>query len=65
MALLGSQEHSHELDVFQSALAAGQLLLMVDIDRRRDDAVQAAILRHPPQATIGSAALFAGQEKIS
>ena len=29
-ALLGSQEHNHKLDAFQRALAAGQVLLLVD-----------------------------------
>jgi hypothetical protein len=51
-ALLGSQEHSHQLDTFQRALDSGQLLLMVDVPRRREDEVRAAILGHHPEAQI-------------
>ena len=53
-ALLGSQEHSHKLDAFQRALAAGQILLMVDIPRKREDEVKSTILKHHPEAEIGS-----------
>jgi hypothetical protein len=52
-ALLGSQEHNHNLDSFQRALAAGQILLMVDVPRRREAEVKAAILKHHPEAQIG------------
>lgn len=54
-ALLGSQEHNHKLDAFQRALAAGELLLMVDVPRQREAEVRGAILRHHPEAEIGSA----------
>ena len=53
-ALLGSQEHNHKLDAFQRALAAGQILLMVDVPRKREDEVKATILRHHPEAEIRS-----------
>jgi hypothetical protein len=53
-ALIGSQEHNHRLDGFQRALAAGQLLLMVDIPKQREAEVKTAILKHHPEAEIGS-----------
>jgi hypothetical protein len=53
-ALLGSQEHSHELDGFQSALAAGEILLLVDVPHRREPEVREAILRHHAEAQIRS-----------
>lgn len=53
-ALLGSQEHNHKLDAFRRALAAGQVLLMVDVSRQRVNSVQETILRHHPEAEIGS-----------
>jgi len=53
-ALLGSQEHNHRLDGFQRALAAGQLLLLVDVPRDRVEEVRETILRHHPEASIGS-----------
>jgi surface antigen len=53
-ALLGSQEHNHKLDAFQRALASGQILLMVDVPRKREDGVKATILKHHPEAEIGS-----------
>jgi hypothetical protein len=53
-ALLGSQEHNHKLDAFKEALAAGQLLLMIDVPRTRVDEVKEAILGHHPEAEIGT-----------
>jgi hypothetical protein len=53
-ALLGSQEHNHKLDAFQRALAAGQILLLVDVPRYREDEVKTTILKHHPEAEIGS-----------
>lgn len=53
-ALLGSQEHNHKLDSFQRALAAGQILLMVDVPRKREDEVKTTIRKHHPEAEIGS-----------
>jgi hypothetical protein len=54
-ALLGSQEHNHDLDVFRTAIAAGQLLLMVDVPRAEEAQTRATILKHHPEATIRSA----------
>ena len=53
-ALLGSQEHNHKLNRFQRALDAGQILLMVDVPRQREAEIKAAILKHHPEANIGS-----------
>jgi hypothetical protein len=53
-ALIGSQEHNHDLDTFQRALAAGQVLLLVDVPRHREKEVLHAIRRHHPDAEIGS-----------
>jgi ribose/xylose/arabinose/galactoside ABC-type transport system permease subunit len=53
-ALLGSQEHSHKLDAFQRALASGQILLLADVPRRREAEVKSTILKHHPEAEIGS-----------
>ena len=54
-ALIGSQEHNRKLDAFQRALASGQVLLMADVSRNRVDEVTDSILRHHPEAEIGSA----------
>jgi hypothetical protein len=59
-ALLGSQEHSHKLDAFQRALAAGQILLMVDVPRKREGEVKSTILKHHPEAEIGSVTRSSG-----
>lgn len=59
-ALLGSQEHSHKLDAFQRALAGGQILLMVDVPRKREGEVKSTILKHHPEAEIGSVARSSG-----
>lgn len=53
-ALLRAQEHNHKLDIFKSALARGQILLMVDVPRNREEEVKARILEHHPQAEIVS-----------
>jgi hypothetical protein len=59
-ALIGSQEHSHKLDRFQRALAAGQILLMVDVHRKREEEVKATIRKHHPEAEIGSVSRSSG-----
>lgn len=59
-ALLGSREHSHKLDAFQRALAAGQILLMVDVPRKREGEVVSTILKHRPEAEIGSVTRSSG-----
>ncbi len=53
-SLLGSQEHNHQLDAFQRAFSEGKLLLMVDVPRQRLGEVRNTILRHHPEAEIGS-----------
>ncbi len=53
-AVLGSHEHNHKLDSFRRALAEGQILLMVDVPRHQEAAVKAAILKHHPEAEIGT-----------
>ncbi|MCG6863020.1 MAG: DUF1269 domain-containing protein [Chromatiaceae bacterium] len=53
-ALLGIQEHNHKLDGFQRAFAAGQILLMADVPRQRVGEVKATILKHHPEAEIGT-----------
>jgi hypothetical protein len=53
-ALLGCQEHNHRLDAFQRAIAAGQVLLVVDVPRNRVHAVEAMILQHSAEAGGGA-----------
>jgi hypothetical protein len=52
-ALIGSQEHNHDLDAFARALADGQILLLVDVTGHRRGEVRDAILHHHPEAEIG------------
>jgi hypothetical protein len=52
-ALIGSQEHNHDLDAFGRALAAGKILLLVDVPGHRQSEVEGAILRNHPDAQIG------------
>lgn len=59
-ALLGSQEHNHQLDVFHQAIAAGEVILMVDVPKRQVDQVGACILGHHPEAKIQDVARPAG-----
>jgi hypothetical protein len=51
-AMLGSHEHNHELDYFQREIAAGHLLLMVDVPRARVDRFRQLILGQHPEARI-------------
>jgi hypothetical protein len=53
-ALIGGQEHNHDLDGFRRALAEGQILLLVDVSHHREVEVRDTILRHHEGATIGS-----------
>jgi len=53
-ALIGSQEHNHELDRFRGALAQGEILLLVDVPRRLEAEAKEIILRHHADAKIGS-----------
>ena len=52
-ALIGSQEHSHELDDFQSEIEKGRVLLMVDVPRKQVEDIKDMILKHHPEAEIG------------
>jgi len=54
IVLLGTQEHNHRLEAFQRASSAGQVLLMVDIPLRREEAVKSTILERHPETKIGS-----------
>lgn len=54
VALLGSQEHNHELDRFRGALVKGEILLLVDVSRHREAEVREIILRHHADAKISS-----------
>ncbi|RLJ19417.1 DUF1269 domain-containing protein [bacterium endosymbiont of Escarpia laminata] len=56
-ALLSSHEHNHDLDAFQRAIEAGEVLLMVDIPRHDVAKTQKMILSHHPEAHIGVAKL--------
>lgn len=53
-ALLGSQEHNHDLDVFQKAIDQGDLLMMVDIPKRQEDAIRALVRKRHPEVRIGA-----------
>ncbi len=52
-AMLGVNEHSHELDHYQKAISRGSLLLMADVPRGRVDELGQLILKHHPEADIG------------
>lgn len=52
-ALIGSNEHSHELDDFQSEIEQGKVLLMADVPRKQVDEIKGMILKHHPEAQIG------------
>jgi hypothetical protein len=52
-ALIGSHEHNHELDDFQSEIEQGKVLLMVDVPRKQVDEIKDMILKHHPEAEIG------------
>jgi hypothetical protein len=56
-ALMSSHEHNHELEAFQSAIEAGEVLLMVDVHRGEVDKTKQLILSHHPEAKIGVAKL--------
>ncbi len=52
-AMLGVNEHSHELDRFQDAISQGRLLLMADVPGGRVDELSEVIRKHHPEAEIG------------
>jgi len=55
-ALLGSHEHSHDLDRYQRGIANGHILLMVDVHHAEQEEVEALIRDQYPEADIGVAA---------
>jgi hypothetical protein len=52
-ALVAKDIPNHKLRAFEKAIAAGELLLLVDVPRRRVDAVTGLIKLHHPEAKIG------------
>jgi hypothetical protein len=52
-ALISKDIPNRQLAAFHGAIAAGQLLLLVDVPRQRVDEVRALIQYHHPQAEIG------------
>ena len=52
-AMLGSQEHNHELDGYAEAIGKGKLLLMADVPRGRVEEISELIRGHHPEAEIG------------
>lgn len=56
-ALMSSHEHNHQLGSFQSAIEAGQILLMVDVPKKTVESTKKMILSHHPEASIGVARL--------
>ena len=56
-ALLSSHEHNHDLDSFQRAIERGEVLLMVDINKKQVDDTKRMILEHHPEAKIGEVKL--------
>ncbi len=53
--LMKSHEHNHDLDRFQKAIERGEILLLVDVPKRREKEIKALILSHHPEVQIGSA----------
>lgn len=51
-AVLGSQEHNHQLDRFQRAIAAGKLVLIVDAPKRMLDDIRSLLNEHHPYAQL-------------
>ena len=52
--LMKSHEHNHQLDGFQHAIEHGEILLLVDVPRRREAEIKDLILSHYAEAQIGS-----------
>ncbi len=57
-AVMSSHEHNHDLDAFQRAIEAGEILLMVDIPKGQVEKTKELILGHHPEAKIGVAKLI-------
>jgi len=49
-ALAGVGLPSHRLEKFEAAIKAGEILLLVDIPRKRLEEIQALVQKHHPQA---------------
>ena len=56
-ALLSSHDHNHDLDGFQRAIEAGEILLLADVPADRADEIRSLILQHHPAAGIYMAGL--------
>lgn len=52
-AMLGMNEHSHQLDKYKQAIGEGKLLLMADVPSARVEELSQLILKHHPTADIG------------
>lgn len=52
-ALVAKDMPNHTLDTFEQAIAAGELLLLVDVPKARVDEILELIKRHHPEAEIG------------
>ncbi len=52
-ALVAKDVPSRQLEVFEEAIAAGALLLLVDVPKAQADAVADLIRKHHPEAQIG------------
>lgn len=53
--LMKTHEHNHDLDRFQRAIERGEILLLVDIPKRREEEIKELIRGHHPAVQIGSA----------
>lgn len=53
--LMKSHEHNHDLDRFQHAIERGEVLLLVDVPKKREQEIMGLIRGHHPEAQIGSA----------
>lgn len=51
-SMVGVDLPSSRLEKFESAVQAGELLMMVDVPRARIEAIEAAVLRHHPEAEL-------------
>lgn len=51
-AMVASDLPNREIQPFQNPIAAGRVLLIVDVERQRVDAAREAIARHHPRADI-------------
>jgi hypothetical protein len=59
-ALMSSHEHSHDLESYEQAVEAGQVLLLVDVPKPAVERTRDAIMRHHPKAKIVESRLKSG-----